>query len=437
MKPSRPRYRDVLNDARFIRYLGAQVVNQAGDVLYDLGVVWLTLEATGSVTAAGAVAAAGLLPSLFVGPLAGMLADYVPPRKILVLTDLGRAAVMVLLVLFTLTTTFPPTWLLLAVTFVLGIGTRLYIPARFALLPSLISETHYGAANALSTFVSQGRFVLGGLLTFFVLQAGNPATVFVLNAVTFLVAAYLTLQIRAVAPASSTRRRPADSRFLQRSTGTLLQGLHEYVMVLSRRDTLRPLGLVAMDSLLLAGAWTISAPLLAESWSGVDGGRGTYSFLQTTYGIGTLIGCYLIGRRLVEPAAIARVLMLGYLTRAAAFLALPFVSVDFLGLGLGLTVLIGLAIPSITVTVPTLLHRITPPEEMGRVFGAYTLLNSGLMSVSIFIYGLMAEYFAAQTFFLTAAMLSMAMLFVIPAMNISSVRQPSVGRKILASDESS
>jgi MFS family permease len=362
-----------------------------------------------------------------------MLADYVPPRKILVSTDLGRAAVMSLLALFTLTTTFPPTRLLLAVTFVLGIGTRLYIPARFALLPSLISETHYGAANALSTFVSQGRFALGGLLTLFVLQAGSPALVFVLNAVTFLVAAYLTLQIGAFTPASNRRLKPTDSRFQPRSAVAPLRVLREFVTALSRRDSVRPLGLVAMDSLLLAGAWTISAPLLAESWSGVDGGGGTYSLLQTTYGVGTLIGCYLIGRRLVEPAAIVRVLMLGYLTRAAAFLALPFVSVDLLGLGLGLTVLIGLAIPSITVTVPTLLHRITPPEEMGRVFGAYTLLNSGLMSVSIFIYGLMAEYVAAQTYFLTAAMLSMAMLFVIPAMNISSVRHTSADQKILSS----
>jgi MFS family permease len=177
----------------------------------------------------------------------------------------------------------------------------------------------------------------------------------------------------------------------------------------------------------------MSAPLLAESWSGVNGGGGTYSFLQTTYGVGTLIGCYLIGRRLLESAAIARVLMLGYLTRAAAFLALPFVSVDFLGLGLGLTVLIGLASPSITVTVPTLLHKITPPEEMGRVFGAYTLLNSGLMSVSIFLYGVLAEYFSAKTFFLTAAVLSITMLFVIPAINISSVRHTSADQKILAS----
>jgi MFS family permease len=434
MKPGRPRYRDVLNDARFIRYLGAQVVNQAGDALYDLGVVWLTLEATGSVTAAGAVAAAGLLPSLFVGPLAGILADYVPPRRILVLTDLGRAAVMLLLALFTLTTTFPPTWLLLAVTFVLGIGTRLYIPARFAWLPSLIGETKYGAANALSTFVSQGRFALGGLLTLFVLQAGSPALLFVLNAVTFLVAAYLTLQISAFAPASNRRLKPADTRFPPRSTSAPLRVLRDFVMVLSRRDTLRPLGLVALDSLLLAGVWTISAPLLAESWSGVKGGGGTYSILQTTYGVGTLIGCYLIGRRLVEPAAIARVLMLGYVMRATAFLALPFLSADFLGLGLGLTVLIGLAVPAITVTVPTLLHTVTPPEEMGRVFGAYTLLNSGLMGVSIFIYGLMADYVAAQTFFLTAAVLSIAMLFVIPAMNMASIRQTSARQKILRAD---
>src|SRR5215204_3762201 len=130
----RPGYGVLLRHPQFGRFLAAQAVTQIGDALYDLGIVWLTLQATGSVFAAGAVAAASFLPSILVSPLAGTLADRVHPRTILIWDDLLRAVIVGLLAVLTFVDAYPPTWLVLAVTFVLGLGTRFYIPARFAWL---------------------------------------------------------------------------------------------------------------------------------------------------------------------------------------------------------------------------------------------------------------------------------------------------------------
>src|SRR3954469_14239589 len=133
---ARPGYGAVLRHPQFGPFLAAQAVTQLGDVLYELGVVWLTLQATGSVFAAGAVAAASFLPSIMVSPLAGTLADRVHPRTILIWDDLLRAVVVGLLAFLTFWSAYPPIWLVFAVTFLLGLGTRFYIPARFAWLPS-------------------------------------------------------------------------------------------------------------------------------------------------------------------------------------------------------------------------------------------------------------------------------------------------------------
>src|SRR3954447_20677631 len=92
-----PSYGVLLRHHQFGRFLAAQAVTQIGDVLYGLGVVWLTLQATGSVFAAGAVAAASFLPSIMVSPIAGTLADRVHPRTILIWDDLLRTVVVGLL----------------------------------------------------------------------------------------------------------------------------------------------------------------------------------------------------------------------------------------------------------------------------------------------------------------------------------------------------
>src|SRR3954454_17115464 len=188
----RPGYATLLRHPQFGRFLAAQAVTQIGDVLYDLGVIWLTLQATGSVFAAGAVAAASFLPSLLVSPIAGTLADRVHPRRILIWDDLIRAVIVGLLAVLTFLSAYPPTWLVFAVTFLLGLGTRFYIPARFAWLPSLIEPALYAPANALMTLLSNARSIVGGLVTLLVLGTGQPGLVFLLDALSFVGAAWLT-----------------------------------------------------------------------------------------------------------------------------------------------------------------------------------------------------------------------------------------------------
>src|SRR3954454_17382924 len=197
---ARPGYGALLRHAQIRPLLAPPAVTQLGDVLYDLGVIWLTLQATGSVFAAGAVAAASFLPSLLVSPIAGTLADRVHPRRILIWDDLIRAVIVGLLAVLTFLSAYPPTWLVFAVTFLLGLGTRFYIPARFAWLPSLIEPALYAPANALMTLLSNSRAILGGLVTLLVLGAGQPGLVFLLDALSCVGAAWLTALVQDQTP---------------------------------------------------------------------------------------------------------------------------------------------------------------------------------------------------------------------------------------------
>jgi MFS family permease len=397
--PPRPGYGVLLRHPRFGPFLAAQAVTQIGDVLYDLGVVWLTLQATGSVFAAGAVAAASFLPSLLVSPIAGTLADRIHPRTILIWDDLIRAVIVGLLAILTFVSAYPPTWLIFGVTFLLGLGTRFYIPARFAWLPCLIEPPLFAPANALMTLLSNSRAILGGLATLLVLGTGQPGLVFLLDALSFVGAAWLTALVRDRTPFSPAERAGLDGRsWWARARRELVGVLTDVRDVFRQPGSSQPLFLVALDSLLLSGVWFAGAPLLTVVWAGL-GGSELFASLQMAYGIGVALGCYFVGWYLVRGGRADRLMSAAYLLRTAIYAALALDGLALAPLGLPLVLVTGLALPAVTVSVPTMLQQVSRQTGLGRVFGVYTLLSAGLVSLSILLYGWLATRLSLGGFF--------------------------------------
>lgn len=84
----------------FIHLWLSQSVSQFGDALLEITLpVWTGLVTKSPIQVAG-VAAAELLPSLIVGPFAGVIAERFNPKIIMVFTDLFRAAIVLMLLEF-------------------------------------------------------------------------------------------------------------------------------------------------------------------------------------------------------------------------------------------------------------------------------------------------------------------------------------------------
>src|SRR3954468_18119024 len=82
---------------RFRRLLAALAVSQAGDWLYNVALLALVFERTGSAAWAGAATAARVVPIVVLGPLGGVAADRWDRRRVMVASDLLRLACMALL----------------------------------------------------------------------------------------------------------------------------------------------------------------------------------------------------------------------------------------------------------------------------------------------------------------------------------------------------
>lgn len=180
-------YDPLLKNARFLRLWIGQGTSFLGDAVSMVALVVLVVQVTGSASAVGGALIARLLPTL-ASPLAGVLADRLDRRLVLVASDLVRA-VLVLGLIFArdLTTIY-------VLVFLMGLARTFFNPTVRAAFPSVVGGGDLTRANALvnGTFsVSETAGpALGGLL---VATVGVDAA-FVLDSATYLIsAAFLSL----------------------------------------------------------------------------------------------------------------------------------------------------------------------------------------------------------------------------------------------------
>ena len=89
--PARGSALSLLGNRNFSIYLGGQLVSYTFTWVQVIALSWAVLQTTDSPLAVGSVTAAATLPSLFISPLAGAIADRMPKRNMLMLIQLGRA----------------------------------------------------------------------------------------------------------------------------------------------------------------------------------------------------------------------------------------------------------------------------------------------------------------------------------------------------------
>ena len=165
-----------------------QFVSTVGDALLIAGAGILIFQRTNSALGVGLMAAATVAPALVVGLIAGVAVDRFDRRRIMLVADLLRAAIVILIpVLIRFDLVF--LYLLVAAS---AAVSEFFSPALDATLPEIAPDEELGAANSLMAISSFGStavgFAAGGLIA----AMGDVQWAFVLDAVSFAFSACCT-----------------------------------------------------------------------------------------------------------------------------------------------------------------------------------------------------------------------------------------------------
>jgi MFS family permease len=309
----------------------------------------------GGASAVGLVALIRYIPSALASPFASSLGDRYARARVMLASDLLRAAVMVLAALAIWTDVSPMVvYLCAAVT---SVASTAFRPAESALLPSLArTPEELTAANvAASTIESVGVFLgpaLGGLL----LAATGPDVVFAANGVTFLWSALLIAGLPREQPRAPEEHAARPRRFWHGSLAGFAQ--------IAREPRLRTVVMLTSAQTLVFGALTVLIVVLAFDL--LDTGSAGVGFLNSAIGVGGLLGSVLafglIGRRRLGTSFGLGIAFWGIPIALAALWVHPIVA-------LGLFAVIGAANTIVDVSGLTLMQRTAPDHVLARVFG--------------------------------------------------------------------
>jgi MFS family permease len=374
----------LLRNARFLRLWIGQGTSFLGDAVSMVALVVLVVQVTGTASAVGGALIARLLPTL-ASPLAGVLADRLDRRIVLVASDLARA-VLVLGLVFArdLATIY-------VLVFFMGLARTIFNPAVRAAFPGVVGAGDLTRANALigGTFsVSETAGpALGGLL---VATVGVEAA-FVLDSVTYLISAALL----SLTPLPRPQRDEEEAGF-----GEDLRSGFAY---LARSRVPLAIVLGAFLTVLTVNI-TIPAEIFLAKRT-FDAGNAGYGLLVGLYGGGMVLGSALM----VALGDRVRLLPLYFCGVFAMALALIGTGLaPTFALALSALAVVGVANGTENVATDTILQKRVPDAFLGRVFSVRFL---GFSVGEILAYGMggaIVDYSGARFTYLLAGAATVA-----------------------------
>ena len=159
-----------------------------GDWFDTIAVYTIALRLTGSSRSVALIMVARFLPTVVLGPGAGVIADRFSRRSIMIAADIMRAVV----VLGFLVVRRPDQmWLVYLLTVLQLSFSTFFEPAKTAVIPSIVSDRELVPANAIAAVTWSVMLTLGAALGGFVAGLFGTNVAFVLDSLTFVASAIL------------------------------------------------------------------------------------------------------------------------------------------------------------------------------------------------------------------------------------------------------
>ncbi len=378
-----PFVRLALNSSFSALWVG-QLISLFGDRIHQIALAFLVLAVTNSPIAVAFVFVFASLPNLFLSPIAGTYVDRWDQKDVMVVSDLLRAAIILIIPIAAVTNIVLVYPLIFLVTSI----SIFFRPARVAALPRIVRQDELLTANSAmwvgETIADVIGYPLAAVFVGFLGQALPLA--FWIDAATYGASAALIASIHV--PPLRDLSQPAGERL------SVLADMKAGYQFLRHETVLLANTLQAAVAQLTIGVLTALTPLYAKGiviGQPIDE-KAAYGFLETAIGVGNLIGGFVIGF-IGTRLARGKTIIFGYTVWGACVALLAMTG----NLGIALGLMFGSGIANMVFVIPsqTMFQERTPPEMLGRVIGFRFALVFGSMTLAMALGGILAQFAGA------------------------------------------
>jgi MFS family permease len=363
-----------------------------GDWFDTIAVYTIALRLTGSSRSVALIMVARFLPTVVLGPGAGVVADRFSRRSIMIAADIMRAIVVLG---FLFVRRADQMWLVYLITVLQLAFSTFFEPAKTAAIPSIVSDRELVPANAIAAVTWSVMLTLGAAVGGFVAGLFGTNVAFVLDSLTFVASAILIASVRL----PDRARRPKSKLTVGKALG--ITETIEGARYVSHRPRV-------LAYLLVKPAWGMGGGILTllavfgERIFPVAGKAATgIGVLFTARGIGTAVGPFVARRWAGETRSqMQTAIGIGFLIGG----------IFYISFGVGHSFVFALFFLAVAhaggsilwVFSTVLLQRATEDQFRGRVFAAELGLATLTMAASNYIVGELMDRFGLSPRVVTA-----------------------------------
>ena len=379
-----------LRNRNFSRLFFAGVASASGFAIGQVALTVLVYTNTRSALDVAYIGVSFIVATILFSLVAGTLVDRHERRKLMVLSDLARAASLVALVVSLLLVGFNLI-MVLAVAFVLGSFTTLFQPAERALTPAVVGSEQLQNANALvqstNSVVQFASNAAGGVL----IVALGVTVAFALNTSTFIVSALLIVKI--VGFSVPKREGPVGKA----ARPSILDDAREGFRYIVRNRALLELtvssGLANLFLVMVFQFYVVYA------YDVLHGDATVYALLNGLFLLGVAPGAYVSAR--FNTVRFAGWVFIGSGV-AEGVVALGLVALPYLASSLVIVLTLGFFLGLLNTTWLNTVQLVVPTEMQGRYFGLDQLGSTAVIPVGqilggvlISVSGILTDYTVA------------------------------------------
>jgi MFS family permease len=354
------------------------VVSLTGVWMQRVAQSWLVLELTDSAFWVGTVNALGSLPVLLFTLYAGVVADRVPRRFMVMITQTGAMVAALTLAALVLTDVVQ-LWQLVILVSLLGAANAFDIPARHALMMDLVGRQDLTNAIALNSSAFNATRIVGPAIAGILIAAVGVGVCFLLNGLSYLavIGALAMLRLSSVRPPEGTVE----------SVGTRLRaGIRHVLAEPSTRTIILNIATISIFGLPAL----VLLPVVTRDVLGR--GAAEYGWMMSAMGAGALGGALAVA---VFGHRVARGRLLGFSALAFGCTVVAFGLSRSFVLSLVFLALLGCAMVVTTALSNTLVQTLAPDHLRARVVAFYAWAFVGLSPFGALQAGAVAEWIGA------------------------------------------
>jgi MFS family permease len=339
------------------RYFVGQLVSLSGNWMQMVAEMWVVLTLTDSGLAVGVTTALQFLPMLIFGAFGGLIADRVPKRRLLLLTQALHMIAPLAMLTLALQGALTPA-MVFGLVFLRGCVNAVDYPTRQAFVMEMVGTDRVVNAVSLNSVLVHSARITGPAIAGVLIATIGVEPCFALNALSFAV------MIWALAGMDTEELEPSE---IGAAEPDAIRAALRYVR--GTPDLWIPLALMGAVGTLGYNFQAI-LPLLARFT--FHGGAGAYAALVCAMGVGAVVGALVNGaRNQVTPWLLA--------AASIGFGALALLAAGAPTLALELVALAPLGAASVTLaaSINSSLQLASEPRMRGRVMALYSIVFLG------------------------------------------------------------